>query len=88
MKLKTLHLHLRDYGPDKPTYQGTVEVQGKKGEIELRISGDQGQRLLHALGEALVDSARDLVEELGLEMATAAEDTRDAIKEATEVDEA
>lgn len=58
MKLKTLHIYENYMESGK--YNGTIEVAGEYGKIELKLSPEQIDKILRTVAHELVESAKEM----------------------------
>lgn len=65
MKLKTLHIY-EDY-MKSGKYNGTIEVAGEHGKIELKLTPEQIDKLVRVVADELVESAKEVATALTAE---------------------
>lgn len=64
MILEKLEIERQSYGPDKGKFKGSMRFANERSRIEMSLTHDVSERLLKVVGEALVDSAKELATEL------------------------
>jgi len=73
MLLQSLTLRVEEWGENKGKYSGTVSFLGESGVTQLNINAKISQAILSACAEALVESAKEVADNMTAE-------TIDAIK--------
>lgn len=65
MKLKTLHIY-EDY-MKSGKYNGTIEVTGEYGKVELKLSPEQIEKIVRVVASELVETAKEVAQTLTAE---------------------
>jgi hypothetical protein len=70
MVLKTLSIRDENYysSSQPPKYTGTIEFRCGNGDINLKLNSDLSQRLLAVVGEAMVESTKEVARNLTAEV--------------------
>lgn len=68
MKLSSLNLRRSSYGVDQGELAGTLVVTTVSGDIQLRLSQEKCEQILAIVSEQLVDSAKEVAENITKEI--------------------
>jgi len=71
MILQHLNLNRIEYGVDKGKLSGHVKFLGEHGSIEVRVSHEQATRFLEIFADALVETSKELANNLTNELVEA-----------------
>ena len=82
MELRSLYLTRETYGEKKGTLSGNLEVTTISGDIKIRLIGERAEQILAIVTEQLVETAKDVAENITrevIEHAPALEDKSDEV---------